>query len=458
MRLPEHPPDFDAVLERTMSAGAPRLSHVLAASKSAATEPYLHWDDLRHRQPPGDLTLHEWWLATKWARRGQMRELPLVDASGAPFHYSLPDAVLRLLHIVDQRASGEIVLSEAVTDPGARRRYLVDSLMEEAIASSQIEGAATTRKVAKEMLRTGRRPRDISETMILNNYRAIMRIGELRDEPLTPEAVLELHRILTDGTLDDPSAAGRLQRPDEERVTVVDPADDTVLHVPPPAEQLPSRLARLCRFANGEPEEPFVHPVVRAIVVHLWLAYDHPFEDGNGRTARALFYWVMAAQGYWLTEYLSISRLLYTARSRYRRSFLLTENDDLDATYFLSFQLGIIVRAIDEMHAHLRAKMDELRQTEELLRRSDLNHRQLAVVGYALRHSDADFTYQSHARIHRVVRQSARNDLIGLEEKGFLESFRIGRVVHFRPAPGLAQLAARSSSGGLPRPSRAPRR
>lgn len=458
VRLPDQPPNFDAVLGRTMEAGALRLSHVLAASQSAATEPYLHWDDLRHREPPSDLSLQEWWLATKWARRAQMRELPLDDASGRLFQYSLPDAILRLLHVVDQRASGEIVLSEAVTDPGARRRYLVDSLMEEAIASSQIEGAATTRKVAKEMLRTGRRPRDISETMILNNYRAIMRIGELKEEPLTSQAVLELHRILTDGTLDDPSAAGRLQRPDEERVTVVDPSDDTVLHVPPPAEQLPSRLERLCRFANGEPDEPFVHPVVRAIVVHLWLACDHPFEDGNGRTARALFYWVMAAQGYWLTEYLSISRLLYTARSRYRRSFLLTESDDLDATYFLSLQLEIIVRAIDEMHAHLRTQMDELRQTEELLRRSDLNHRQLAVVGYALRHPDADFTYQSHARSHRVVRQSARNDLTGLAEKGFLESYRVGRVVHFRPAMDLPGITAESSSGASRRPFTSQRR
>jgi len=384
-------------------------------------------------------------LATKWSRRAQMRELPLDDAHGARFGYSLPDTVLRLLHVVDQQASGEIVLSETVTDPGARRRYLADSLMEEAIASSQIEGAATTRTVAKEMLRTGRRPRDISERMILNNHRAIMHIGELKGRPLTPEAVLELHRILTDGTLDERSAAGRLQRPGEERVRVVDLSDGTVLHHPPPAEQLPQRLARLCDFANGLPEEPFIHPVIRAIVVHLWLAYDHPFEDGNGRTARALFYWVMAAQGYWLTEYLSISTLLYAARSKYRRSFLLTETDDLDATYFLAFQLEIIVRAIDEMHDHLRARMVELRQAAALLRRSDLNHRQLAVLGHALRHPDADFTYQSHARSHRVVRQSARSDLLGLEEKGFLESSRIGRAMHFRPAADLADRVARSS-------------
>ena len=256
---------------------------------------------------------------------------------------------------------------------------------------------------------------------------------------MTPERVLELHRIVTDGTLDDPDSAGRLQRPGEERVGVYDPADNTLLHAPPPAEQLPGRLEQLCRFANADPPEPFIHPVIRAIVVHLWLAYDHPFEDGNGRTARALFYRVMASQGYWLTEYLSISRLLNRAPAQYRRSFLLTETDELDATYFIAYQLGIVIRAIEELHAYLWGKMRELQQTERLLRRSELNHRQLALLGHALRHPDADYTYQSHATSHRVVRQSARRDLLELADAGYLQLRRAGRAVHFRPVENLAE-------------------
>lgn len=438
MQLPAAPPSWWQVMERMVETPA-RLSAVLSAARATASGRYLHWDDLRHRKPPGDLSPQEWWAAHKWSRQAQMRTLPLSDAAGNPFQYSLPDSALALLHVIDQRASGDIVLSETVTDDGTRRRYLIDSLMEEAIASSQIEGASTTRKVAKEMLRSGRRPRDISEQMILNNYRAVMRIGELKDEPVTADAILELHRILTEGTLDDPSAAGRLQLPGEERVRVVDPADNTVLHVPPPAEQLPIRLEALVEFANaGGDGDPFVHPVIRAVITHLWLAYDHPFEDGNGRTARALFYWVMASRGYWLTEYLSISRLLNRARAQYRRSFLLTESDELDATYFLLYQLDVIVRAIGELHDHLRKKMHELRETGELLRRSDLNHRQLALLGHALRHPDANYTYQSHARSHRVARQSARKDLLSLRDMGFLTMARIGRAVHFRPARDLS--------------------
>jgi len=426
-------------MQQTISDGPERFRTIVTHGMTLASGAYLHWDDLRHRPPPDDLTLREWWLGVKLSRLAQRRMLPLRNAEGTPFFYALPDSVLEQLHQIDQRASGEIVLSEAVADEGTRRRYLVNSLMEEAIASSQIEGASTTRRVAKEMQRTGRGPRDVSERMILNNYRAIMRIGTLRTEPLTPERVLELHRIVRDGTLDDPESAGRLQRPGEERVAVYDPADNTLLHAPPPAEQLPGRLEQLCLFANGDPPEPFIHPVIRAIMVHLWLAYDHPFEDGNGRTARALFYWVMASQGYWLTEYLSISRLLNRAPAQYRRAFLLTETDELDATYFIAYQLEIVIRAIEELHAYLRSKMRELQQTERLLRRSELNHRQLALLGHALRHPDADYTYQSHATSHRVVRQSARRDLLELADEGYLQQRRVGRTVHFRPVENLAE-------------------
>lgn len=439
MRLPERPPDFARLLDRTTTEGVDRFAAILAHGNSMANQAYLHWDDLRHRPPPAGLSLFEWWLSIKLSRLAQRRELPLQGTDGTRFAYSLPDSVFEQLHVVDQRASGEIILTETVADEGSRRRYLVNSLMEEAIASSQMEGASTTRKVAKEMLRTGRRPRDVSERMILNNYRAIMRIGELRDEPLTPDRILELHRIVTDGTLENPECAGRLQQPGEARVAVHDPRDNTLLHSPPPAEQLPGRLEQLCAFANAEPPEPFIHPVVRAIVVHLWLAYDHPFEDGNGRTARAMFYWVMVSQGYWLTEYLSISRLLNRAQARYRRSFLLTETDEFDATYFIEYQLGVLIRAIEELHAYLRGKMRELQRTERLLRRSELNHRQLALLGHALRHPDADYTYHSHATSHRVVRQSARTDLLELEEQGYLESRKVGRTIHFRPVEGLQE-------------------
>ena len=184
----------------------------------------------------------------------------------------------------------------------------------------------------------------------------------------------------------------------------------------------------------------------RSVLLHLWLAYDHPFEDGNGRTARALFYREMLSQGYWLFEYVSISRLLLKAPVEYGRSFLYTETDSFDATYFLLYHLRILRRAIEELQAYLVRKMAELRETLSLLRRTDLNHRQVALLTNALRHEDGVYTIRSHSQSHRVTRQSARTDLINLESRGLLEHRVVGRRFDFHPA---SDLRAKFATGSV---------
>ncbi|MGO8906636.1 MAG: Fic family protein [Solirubrobacteraceae bacterium] len=430
------------MLGSIVEKGAERLPELLRSGLVEDGRDYVHWDKLRQLKPPGDLSPQEWWLLIKWGRQNVQRAIPLTDPAGNPFVYGVPDLVARRLHYVDQRCAGEVAMSEVVTaDAQARQRYLVNSLMEEAIRSSQLEGATTTRRVAKELLRTGREPKDRSERMILNNYRALQYMRDEMPAELTPGAVLELQRILTAGTLDNPDAAGRVQRPDEARVAVVDRIDGTVIHAPPPAEQLPGRLQTLCDFANeGETPDRFIHPVLRAILLHFWLAYDHPFEDGNGRTARALFYWYMRTHGYWLVEYLSISRILRQAPGKYARAFVLTETDGRDATYFIVYQLDVIQRAVEQLHDYLQKQIKDVRDVEALLKGSDqFNHRQFALLANALRVPDAIYTFQTHATSHGVTHETARADLLPLVEMGFLEQRRQGRRYAFAPPMDLAK-------------------
>jgi Fic family protein len=436
------PPPFDELLDRVVT-NADRAIEIMRGPPSEARSGYVHWDKLRQLEPPEGFTHDEWWFAIKWRRRQFYRSLPLTDAAGNHFVYGQPDALFRALRHVDQRCSGEIVMPEVVTaDDQARQHYLVNSLMEEAIRSSQLEGATTSRQVAKELLRSGRMPKDRSERMILNNYRALQYMREV-GQALDSSTVLQLHRILTEGTLDNPGSAGRLQTPDDDRVAVYDRQSRKLLHKPPPAEQLPARLEALCAFAN-EPDdaEPFVHPVVRGILLHFWLAYDHPFEDGNGRTARALFYWYMRTRGYWLVEYLTVSRILANAPAKYSRAFLESESDEGDTTYFLLYQLEVLERAVAELHGYLGRKAREIRDVEGLMRAgsSEFNHRQLALLSHAIRHPDQIFTFQSHSASHTVTHETARNDLLPLVEKGLLTRHRVGRRHTFTPHP---QLAAR---------------
>ena len=438
-RLPG-PPPLTELLKRYQDQLPVLLSHGVQPTVNGR---YVHWDTLRRQASrPAGLSAGVWWTGIRLARTGQSRPLPLLDAKGQPFTYMLPDRVQEALHLIDSRASGRVGVTDTVTNQATRDRFIVDSLIREAITSSQLEGASTTRAVAARMIRAGRRPRNRSEQMILNNYRAMRAVREMRDRALTYETVLALHREVTEDTLADPAAAGRLQRPDDERVEVCDARSGHVLHRPPPAEQLPQRLREMVEFSNAEDGISglsggrFLHPVIRAIVLHFWLAYDHPFADGNGRTARALFYWAMLHRGYWMFEFVSISRFLTAAPAQYARAFLHAETDANDATYFIVHQVDVILRALDELDAYIAKKTAQVARIEQMLRRRmDLNHRQLALLAHAIRHPDAEFTTRSHMTSHNVVYATARADLFGLAELGFLDRHRRGRKLNVFETP-----------------------
>ncbi|MGC1184401.1 MAG: Fic family protein [Candidatus Dormiibacterota bacterium] len=421
----EKPPELDPIVKSVVTAG--RLPRVLEAVKGAMTsERYLHWAELRYRKPPADLSREEWWLGLKWGRSQWIKSIPLTDLSGSPFYFSVPEVAQRRLHEIDQQLSGQIAVSEVVTHPATRDRYVVSSLIEEAITSSQLEGASTTRRVARDMLRSGRPPKDKSERMIINNYVAMRHVVDHKDEELTPEFVLELHGIVSRETLSTSEAEGRLQTPEEDRVAVW--GGNRLLHQPPPASELPDRLALMCAFANGTTDDGFIHPVLRAIMLHFWLAYEHPFEDGNGRTARALFYWSMLKQSYWLAEFLTISSILRAAPAQYANSYLLTESDGNDLTYFILYQINVVVRAMKALQEYLRRKMMEIREAETYFKGDvELNHRQLGLLSHAIRHPGHAYTVESHRGSNQVVYQTARSDLIDLQKKGLLECNRRGR-------------------------------
>lgn len=443
------PPPIDELIEEFPNAAVEGLVSLGPRRLGQLSERYLHWDKLHRLQPPAGLSERKWWLWTKLGRSGEMRALPLTDRGGRELTYCLPDQALRHLHRIDRRLAGrEGMESVLAAERRAGRRFLVDARMEEAIRSSQLEGAATSRQVARELLRSGREPRDRGERMVANNYRALRFMREEIGERLTPEAILELHRIVTEGTLKDPAAAGRLQLPGEERVAVFYRDEDHApLHRPPPATELPERMRLLCEFANeGDDEAPFVPPVVRAILVHFWLAYDHPFVDGNGRTARILFFWMMRARGYRLAEYLPISRLLRAAPARYARAFLETETDEGDTTYFVLAQLETIERAIADLDAYLERKVAEQREVRRRLDDvEELNGRQLALLGHALKHPGGEYTLAGHARSHRVTHETARADLGALAARGLLARRRCGRAYVFEPAPDLPRLLKESA-------------
>ena len=445
MKLPLSPPCFATLLA---TADGNKFYSLLSSNLGStdAEGRYLHWDKLRHLQPPEGLTPEDYWLALKIARNTRYKKLPFTNKSRAQFQFCMTDAIYRDLHWIDQNASGRIGMDKPVTNPHNRDTYLISSLIEEAISSSQLEGASTTRNAAKEMLRQGRKPKDHSEQMIFNNYQAMQFIREYKQEKLTPAMILQLHRLLTNATLDDENKAGQY-RDEGDDIHMVDASESVLLHTPPAASELPKRVERLCQFANDLDGKEFIHPVIRAIILHFMIGYDHPFIDGNGRTARALFYWSMANQQYWLMEFISISRIIKQAPAQYGRSYLYTETDDNDLTYFIIHQLKVIKKAINALHEHLEKKAAELHSIEKRLDGSvlqgQLNPRQLAILHHALDHPGAIYNIQEYQAAHRISYQTARTDLLKLSDQfKILTKRKYGNLFVFVAPPDLGQKLA----------------
>lgn len=430
MRLPAKPPSVADLILKTFERHPGRMSEVLSRVEGPlVNQEYVHWDKLRYLTPPDGLTLEEWWLGIA-LKRGERTYLPLENTNKERFSFNLPSFLQQRLHEFDFKAGGSIQVSKTIPNPEERDSYIARSIVEEAFTSSQLEGAASTREIAKELIRKQREPKKPGDRMILNNYRTMQRILELKGMDLTVDLVFEIHRIATEGTLDDPTAAGRLRKDTESRV--VADAYDLVLHEPPPASQLRHRMEAMCRFANDLKGKPFIHPVIRAMALHFWLAYDHPFVDGNGRTARALFYWSMLRQGYWLCEFISISSIILKAPAQYGAAFLHTETDSNDLTYFLVYHANILSKAIDEVSRYITQRTAELADLQSRLRGlATLNYRQRELIRHALRHPRTQYTFDSHRSSHGIALPTARTDLRDLMDRGFLQEHRIGRKCVF---------------------------
>ncbi len=436
MKPPAPPPNTPLTKRVVEFAQSPAGSKFTAD----ANRDYWGWEEVRRHPIPKGISAEDAWAAISVSRWANSKYLSLTDLEGKPFTYSVLSAVSERLHRFDRLAGS--LLSARDGDLGSmsvlRDRALVSSLMEESISTAMIEGAVTTRRVAKEMLRNSRRPRTHGERMVVNGYRTISKLRDEKSRDLDSGFLLEIQASLTEGTLDDETAVGRFRAPDE-RVWVVDHEIGMPVFTPPPADALEARLDLLFRFASASHErDDFIHPLVKASILHFWIAYEHPFVDGNGRTARAVLYWWLLKQGYELIEFLSISRVIQAAPARYYRSFLYSETYGNDLTYSILNVIDAALHAVDELKKYLHAKLVELKALDSTLRRDDdLNHRQRALLAHALRHPDARYTFESHKNSHAVSYLTARSDLLALQARGFVSVERKGRKMFFRPAAGI---------------------
>ncbi len=416
----------------------PEFSDKISPVLKKANNECMYWDDFKNIEMPEGIPPEQAWAVLKMYRTLQARPLSLVDSKGAAFTYWLPDCVNRDIHLIDKQAGCSILANDASVGSEERRRYMVRSLVDEAISSSELEGATTSRPVAKEMLRAGRKPRDRSERMIFNTYETMLQLKKHLEEPLSLELILGIHKQLTRDVLEDPSGSGRFRTKNYGDVHAF--GEDEPGDPAPDADQIPELMKALCEFANSEEKGEFVNPVIKGILLHFWIAYVQPFTRDNGRAARTLFYWYMLKHHYRVFEYLSVSTAILTARAQYSRSFSNAELDGNDATYFIAYHLKTILKAIDILNEDIERKQNEKKQTYRLgARYQALNPRQRMLLASAFEKPQEAYVIETHANIHAITYQTARTDLLNLKRLGLLEMKKEGKKFVFTPVSNLAK-------------------
>ena len=393
---------------------------------------YYYWDKVKYQVQKKEQG-EKLWGIIKDLRQFNYKT---VSFTTIKFNLNLTNYLQQKLHEFD-RNFGDVLANTPLSTEQDRRQYLLNAIFEESITSSQIEGAVTTRLVAKDMLQKNRSPQNHSERMIVNNYQAIRYIVAHKKDKLTLENLLELHETITANTLEKAEDEGQLRISDD--VNVVDMIDGEIVHIPPKAEILGDFITELLAFFNDEGDSFFIHPIVKASIVHFMIGYFHPFVDGNGRTARALFYWYMLRQGYWLTEYLSISSIILDSREQYYRAFRYTEADENDLTYFVSYQVKTLEKAYLVFIEYLKRTVAEKRKWIDYQKDKTVNHRQSQILAWAHENPNVVFTVKEIERRLAVNNQTARTDLMGLVEKGLLEKIQANKkeqhFISLRPSP-----------------------
>ncbi len=405
---------------------------------------YLYWDNIRYKEPsPQDISKEMLWSMIKLVRRQNSIPIAAIeDKKGRFFTWSRLDYFEEFFHNLDMNTGGELFVEKGSVDRANKQKLITRGIMEEAIASSQLEGAATSRQAAKKMLREGRAPVNQSEQMILNSYHSMKAIEEeYKDREMTMDLLLELHGLITKDTLDSEGEKPRLRKAGEP-ICVTDKSTGAVYHEAPGIDIVKKELQKLIKFANDDLNTGmFIHPIIKAIMLHFWMGYLHPFTDGNGRLARMLFYWYLMKRGYWAFAYLPISKVIKKSPIQYSMAYVYSEQDDNDMTYFIDYNIKKIKVALQEFNEYLiEQSRGNVQMKSKCEKKYNLNMRQIQLLQYLHGDQNERTTLTAHMNVNQVTKVTASKDLKDLAKKGFLTFKKQGKYVYYYPTEKIKEI------------------
>jgi len=444
------------ILERLKKFEKPNISNIdgnaitklfqnkeIQALIQKSFHPYVYWDKVKYWSLPDNVSNLEVWSAIKTLRHLNEKKTVILGEDNMSFSWNpFLSNVDEFLHNIDIEMKDGAILSDYSNNEIFNRQLLNHGIIEESIASSQLEGAHSSRKAARAMILENRKPKTKDEVMIMNNYQVMRLIEtELKDKELSEEVLFSMHKMFMQGNLDK-KEIGRYRKNSDEIIVADDGSQRDIYHIPPKEKFVIKEMERLINYANDKLlDEEFIHPVIKAIILHFWIGYLHPFVDGNGRTARAIFYWYLLRHGYWAFSYIPLSRIIKDSPVQYRDSYMYSEQDDNDLTYFLEYNIDRISRGIKEFKEYAIAKLQETQRIAKIAKgKYDLNDRQIQLLEDCYKDKNVNMFVNIYSKIYKISRITATRDLRRLEELGFVKTKKTGRTIFYYSTDKISEI------------------
>ena len=367
----------------------------------------------------------EKWREVEEDRLRKANRLDLLDKKRKPFWFVLSQSLLALISEIERNRGflASLKLPKKFLDQLAS-----ENEKKEAYYPSHIEGAVTSLEVALLHLNKPSRKDygDESLQMIVNNRDALEYIRKQSSNPFSHEMICELHKILVRNTHKKrPITIGAYRK---GPIYVVD-GQGQVVYEGPPASEVTRMMDSYIQWINGTSE---IHPLIKAALVHLYFVHVHPFDDGNGRSARALSNLYLMKQDYQFINFLAPSDYFDHHRGEYYRAIQNAEAHDSDATFFILYYLMALAEQLKNVQSEIE-KETKVKDIRDLLSQKDqakLDKKQIKALQWMLEHPEK-MTTKKYCKLGQCSDETARKDFNRLLEAGLIQKIGDGRTTGY---------------------------
>ncbi|GAB3419671.1 Fic family protein [Niabella aquatica] len=409
-------------MQKIEQANQSNTNHALRKLISNLNNNYVHWDKFKDMPLPVEgLREDIWQQVTGEREQGFTRRLPIGDSV---IKWWISNTMEVQLHRLDIDLAGGRDM-EVLQESKHVHRHQTNALLDESIASAQLAGAVVSKKAAREMLLKKRSPQNVNEQICINIYRSLQLAFSKKEEPLTEALLLQLHQALTKDTI-KLKGIGQYRTNNKVDFSSV---DTSAGYKPVDSRLVAPLMETVLGIYNDDVAPFFIHPLVKACIIHYLVVTIRPFKDANGRMARLLVQLYLLKKKYWVAAFISPSNIISKFNLQYHRSIVQSQTDANNTGYFIQFYIQSIQMAYKSLR-DFTLRITREKAGSGMNKLPGYNERQTVVLQWLKEDREKVVTIRELRSMYGVSKETARTDLTALVNKGWIKYYHINKKTY----------------------------